>query len=144
MHKIYSDKIRTHKKFKVGDHVFWKEKSNKSSLKLGNYSKLAAIYCGPFEIQERIGLVAYMLALPASMIIHVFHVSFIKKYIPHANHVIDWNVIQVEQESAFQVHMVCILNPNIKKIWNRSIDLVKFRWTWYDPEYATWVKKDAM
>jgi hypothetical protein len=78
----------------VGDHVFLKVKSNRSSLKLGNCSKLAAHYCGPFEILERIGPIAYMIALPTSMSIHnVFHVSLLKKYIPDANHVIDWNVI---------------------------------------------------
>jgi len=81
-----------------------KVKSNRSSLKLGNCSNLEARYCGLFEILERIGPLAYMLAFPASMSIHnVFHVSLLKNYIPDANHVIDWNVIQVEQESAFQV-----------------------------------------
>jgi hypothetical protein len=92
--KSYSDKNRTHRDFKVGDHVFLKVKSNRSSLKLGNCSKLEARYCGPFEILERIGLVAYMLALHASMTVHyVFHISLLKKYIPDVNHVIDWNVI---------------------------------------------------
>jgi hypothetical protein len=72
---------------------------------------MATRYCGPFEILERIGPVAYMLSLPASMCIHnVFHVSLLKKYVPDANHVIDWNVIQVEQEGDFQVHPVCILD----------------------------------
>jgi hypothetical protein len=109
--KRYADKGRTHREFKVGDHVFLKVKASRSSLKLGNCYKLAARYCGSFEILERIGPVAYMIALPASMIIHnVFHVSFLNKYIPDANHVIDWNVIQVEQGSAFQVHMVRILD----------------------------------
>jgi hypothetical protein len=75
--KSYADKNRTHREFKVGDHVFLKVKANISSLKLGNCSKLAARYCGLFEILERIGPVAYMLALPASMSIHnVFHVLF--------------------------------------------------------------------
>ena len=109
--KIYAYKGKTHKEFKVGDHVFLKVKANRSSMKLGNCSKLAVHYCGSFEILERIGPVAYMLALPTSMAIHnIFHVSFLKKYIPNANHVIDWNVIQVEQEGTFQVHPVCILD----------------------------------
>jgi hypothetical protein len=95
--KSYADKNRTHKELNVGDHVFLKVKSNRSSLKLGSCAKLEARFCGPFEILERIGLVAYMLALPAYMIVHnVFHVSVLKKYILDANHVIDWNVIQVE------------------------------------------------
>jgi hypothetical protein len=88
--KIYADKGITHREFKVGDHVFLKVKANKSSLKLGNCSKLSARYCGPFEIIERIGPMAYMIAFPASMYVHnVFHVSFLKKYIPDVNHVID-------------------------------------------------------
>ena len=74
----------------MGDHVFLKVKSNRSSLKLGSCTKLAAKFCRPFEILERIGPVAYMIALLASMSIHnVFHVSLLKKYIPDANHVID-------------------------------------------------------
>jgi hypothetical protein len=78
----------------VGDHVFLKVKTNRSSLKLGSCTKLAGRFCGPFEILERIGPVAYMLALLASMNVHnVFHVSLLKRYIPNANHVIDWNVI---------------------------------------------------
>jgi hypothetical protein len=110
--KSCADKNRTHREFKVGE---FKVKANRSSLKLGNYAKLAARFCGPFEILERIGSVAYMLALPASMTVHnVFHVSLLKKYIPDANHVIDWNVIQVEQEGVLQVHLVRILDRKIK------------------------------
>jgi hypothetical protein len=57
----------------VGGHVFLKVQANKSSPKFGNCSKLAARYCGPFEILER--NIAYMLSLPASMYIHnIFHV----------------------------------------------------------------------
>jgi ribonuclease HI len=115
--KSYADSNRNHREFKVGDHVFLKVKANRSSLKLGSCAKLAARFCGPFEILERIGPVAYMLALPASMTIHnVFHVSLLKKYVPDANHVIDWTVIQVEPEGVLQVHPVCILDRKNKKL----------------------------
>ena len=78
----------------MGDHVFLKVKVKRSSLKLGKCSKLAVLYYGSFEILERIGHVAYILSLLASFCIHnVFHVSFLKKYVPDANQVIDWNVI---------------------------------------------------
>jgi hypothetical protein len=92
--KRYADKNRNHREFKVGDHVFMKVKANRSSLKLGSCAKLAARFCGPFEILERIGPVAYMIALLAYMSVHnVLHVSFLKKYIHDYNHIIDWNVI---------------------------------------------------
>jgi exosome complex RNA-binding protein Rrp4 len=124
--KSYDNKGRNHREFKVGDHVFLKVKANKSSLKLGNYSKLEARCCGTFEILERIGPVAYMFALPAFMSVNnVFHVSLLKKYIPDPNHVIYWNVIQVEQEGDIQVHLVHIMDRKNKQLWNRSIGLVK-------------------
>ena len=122
-----------------------KVKANRSSPKLENCSKLAARICGPFEILERIGPVAYMLALPASMTVHnVFHISLLKKYIPDANHVIDWNVIQVEQEGVLQVHHVRILDRKRKQLRNQAMGLVKVQWTWYGPKDATWEHEDAM
>jgi hypothetical protein len=76
--KSYADKNRTHREFKDSDHVFLKVKTNRSFLKLGSCAKLAARFCGLFEILERIGPIAYMIALPTSMNVHnVFHVSFV-------------------------------------------------------------------
>jgi hypothetical protein len=99
--KIYADKGRNHKEFNEGYCMFLKVKANKSALKLGNCSKLAAQFCGPFEFLERIGPVEYMFLFPASMNIHkVFHASLLKIYIHDINHVIDWNVIQVEKEGS--------------------------------------------
>ena len=145
MQKSCTYKGRNHIDFKVGDHVFLKIKTNKSSLKLGNCSKLEARYCELFEILERIGPVEYMLELPTSMCIqNVFHVSLLKKYIPDANHVIDWNAIQVKQKSAFQVYLVCIFDQKIKQLRNRTIDLVKVQWTRYGHEDVNWEHEDAM
>jgi hypothetical protein len=68
----YANKNKTHREFKVGEHVFLKVKDNRISLKLGNCAKSAAKFCGPFEILERIGPVSYMLSLPTSMtIVHI-------------------------------------------------------------------------
>ena len=53
---------------------------------------------------ERIGPVVYRLALPARTRAHnVFHVSLLKKYLHDPNHVINWDVIQVEPEGEFQI-----------------------------------------
>ena len=71
--------------------MFLKVRPKKSSLNLGNFSKVAARYCGPFEVLAKIGPVAYELALPSCIRVHnVFHVSLLKKYIPtDTNHPID-------------------------------------------------------
>jgi hypothetical protein len=64
-----------------------------------------------FEISEKIGPIAYMLAFPTSMRVHnVFHASLLNKYVPNPNHIIDWIVIQVEHEEDFQVELICILD----------------------------------
>jgi hypothetical protein len=77
-------------------------KPKKISLRLGSCTKLAARFYAPFEILNRIGPIAYMLAFPASMNVHnVFHVSLLKKYVHDPNHVIDWRLIQVETEGDF-------------------------------------------
>ena len=55
-----------HKEFIVGDHVYLRVRPRKSSLKLRSCAKLSPRYCGPFEVLERIGTIAYRIALPAS------------------------------------------------------------------------------
>jgi hypothetical protein len=92
--KSYVEKNKTFRYFKVGEHVFVKVNEKRSSLRLGSFPNLVVRYCGPFEILEKIGPVAYMLSFLASMRVHnVFHVSLLKKYVPDPNHIIDWTVI---------------------------------------------------
>ena len=47
--KSQTDLKRTPKEFQVGEHVFIKVRSKKSSLRLGSCAKLAPRYCGLFE-----------------------------------------------------------------------------------------------
>jgi hypothetical protein len=72
----------------------FKIKVKRSSLRLGSFPKLAARYHGPFELLEKIGLVAYIITFYASMRVHnVFHVSLLNKYVPEPTHIIDFYVI---------------------------------------------------
>ena len=52
--------------------------------------KLAPRYIGPFQILERIGAVAYWLALPPSLVgvYDVFYVSMLSKYLSDTTHVL--------------------------------------------------------
>ena len=96
--KKYADAHRTNKQFVVGDKVFLRVRPQKSLIRYRKGSKLAPRFVGPFEILERIGPVAYRLALlPILARIHdVFHVSVLRQYILGIVHVLDWNALQVE------------------------------------------------
>ena len=123
------------REFSIGDHVYLRVREKKSSLRLGNFSKLSPRYCGSFEVLERIGPVAYRLALPASTRAHnVFHFSLLKKYVHDPNHVINWDVIQVEPKGEFQIEPMHILSRKVTLLQNRAIGQVKVQWEHYGPE----------
>ena len=81
--------------FKVGDHVFLKVIPKRGVVRFGKRGKLSPRFIGSFEILERIGTVAYRLALPPSKLgVHeVLHVSMLQKYTPDPSHVVDWGQI---------------------------------------------------
>ncbi|KAI5338917.1 hypothetical protein L3X38_018189 [Prunus dulcis] len=91
-HKSYSDNRSKDLDFAVGDWVFLKLSPWKGVMRFGKHGKLSPRYIRPYEITERIGPVAYKLALPPdlSRIHDVFHVSMLRKYI--ADLLISWNI----------------------------------------------------
>ena len=52
-----------------------------------------------FEILERVGSLAYWLALPPQLVnVHnVFHVSMLRKYMPDPQHIIDYQTLGVKE-----------------------------------------------
>ena len=89
--------------------------------------------------------IAYVLAFPASTRAHnVFHVSFLNKYVHDPNHVINWDVIQVEPKGEFQIELMRIFDRKVTMLRNRAIGKVKVQWEHYGPAEATWELEDAM
>ena len=89
--KIYVDVRCRPLEFVVGDHVFFKVIPKRGVVKFGKRGKLSPRFIGPFEILERIGTIAYLLALPPSMsgVHEVFHLSMLRKYTLDPAHVVD-------------------------------------------------------
>jgi hypothetical protein len=81
--KHQADKGRTERTFAVGDSVFLKlQPYIQSSVAPRAHHKLLFKYYGPYTVLERVGEVAYRLALPEGSRIHpVIHVSQLKKAI---------------------------------------------------------------
>ena len=78
--KSYVDMRRRPLEFEVGDHVFLKVMPKRGVVRFGKRGKLSPRFIGPFEILERVGTVAYRLALTPSMsgVHEVFHVSMLR------------------------------------------------------------------
>ena len=78
--------------FKVRDQVFLKVMPKRGVVRFSKRGKLSSRFIGPFELLERVGTVAYWLALPPNMsgVHEVFHVSMLRKYTPDLAHVVDW------------------------------------------------------
>ena len=114
----------------MGDQVFLKVMPKRGVTRFGNRGKLAPRYIGPFEILERVGTVAYRLALPPSLsgVQEVFHVSMLWKYILDPTHVVDWREISVDTNGTFEEGPVCILNSRDQVFRTKTIRLVKVLW----------------
>ena len=98
--------------FEVGDHVFLKVMPKRGVVRFGKRGKLSSRFIGPFEILERVGTIAYQLALPPSMtgVYEVFHVCMLRKYTPNPAHVVDWGEIEVDTDGTFEEGLVCIVD----------------------------------
>ncbi|GJS93188.1 retrovirus-related pol polyprotein from transposon TNT 1-94 [Tanacetum coccineum] len=63
----YADKRRKPLEFSVGDYVLLKVSPWKGVVRFGEKGKLAPRFVGPFEIIEKVGIVAYWLDLPEEL-----------------------------------------------------------------------------
>ncbi|GKE80636.1 hypothetical protein Tco_1550636 [Tanacetum coccineum] len=79
--KSYVDKRRKPLEFSVGDYVLLKVSPWKGMVHFGMKGKLAPRFVRPFEIIEKVGLVAHRLDLPEELdgVHDTFHVSNLKK-----------------------------------------------------------------
>ena len=115
-------------------------------VRFGKRGKLSPRFIGPFEILERIGTVAYQLALSPSMIgVHeVFHVSMLQKYAPDPTHVVDWGQIKVDTDGIFEEGPVYIVDSRDQVLRRKTVRLVRVLWRHYGVEESTWEREDTM
>ena len=73
-------------------------------VRFGKRGKISSRYIGPFKVLERVGIVAYRLALPPSLssVHDIFHVSMLQKYTPDLTHVVDWNEVIFDTDGTFR------------------------------------------
>ena len=144
--KSYADRRRCDLEFSVGVCVFLKVSPTKGVFRFGKKDKLSPRFIGPYEILERVGAVAYRLALPPNLsAIHlVFHVSMLRKYMSDPSHVLEVHPIELRDDMIYEVQPEAIVDRQVRKIRLKDITSVKVKWKGHSHEEATWELEDKM
>ncbi|KAL5849950.1 hypothetical protein ACOSQ4_007963 [Xanthoceras sorbifolium] len=144
--KSYADLKRRDIEYVVGDRVFLKVSPWKKILRFGKKGKLSPRFIGPYEIIERVGPVAYRLALPLELekIHDVFHVSMLRRYRSDPSHKVQTEAIEIQLDLTYEEEPVEILDREIKELRNKKIPLVKILWRNHNVEEATWESEEVM
>ena len=144
--KSYADRRQRPLEFEAGDHVFLKVMLKRGVVRFGKRGKLSPRYIGPFEILERVGTVAYRLALPPSLsgVHEVFHVSMLRKYTPDPTHIVDWGELVIDADGTFEEGPMHIVDSRDQVLRYKTMRLVKVLWQHRGVEEATWQREDTM
>ena len=144
--KSYANVRRRPLEFEVGDHVFLKVMPKRGVVRFSKRGKLLLRFIGPFEILERVGTVAYWLALPPSMLgVHeVFHVSMLHRYTPDPAHIVDWGEIEVDTDETFEEGPMCIMDSRDHVLRRKTVRLVRVLWKHRGVEESMWEREDTM
>ncbi|XP_058774366.1 uncharacterized protein LOC131648644 [Vicia villosa] len=129
--KSYHDKRRKELEFESGDHVFLRVTPVTGVGRALKSKKLTPRFIGPYQISERVGTVAYRVALPPNLsnLHDVFHVSQLRKYVPDPSHVIHMDDVQVRENLTVETMPIRITDREIKSLRGKDIPLVKVVWT---------------
>ena len=121
--KSYADHKRRPLDFQVGDYVFFRVPPRKGVFRFGKKGKLTPRYISPFEILQRVGEVAYQLALPPQLFgIHdVFHVSLLRKYEPNVSHILDCQELNLQENIKYEERPREILDVRERVLRNKVI-----------------------
>ena len=144
--KSYADLKMKDIEYEVGDKVFLKVSLWRNVLRFGKKGKLSLRFIGPYEVLERIGLVAYRLALPLKLAkLHdVFHVSMLRKYRSDESHILTVQEVLVQQDFSYDKEPKAIMAREVKHLRNKQVPLVKVLWQHHGREEATWESKATM
>eukprot|EP00253_Pinus_taeda_P007842 PITA_07842 len=133
------DQQRSERQFQEGDQVFlWLQPYKQTSLKDKGCQKLSPKFYGPYQVLQRIGEVAYKLALPPTAKIHpVFHVSCLKKVIGNKCR-IHTSLPELDEEGSIWLQPEQVLDTRIKQLRGRMIKEVLVKWKDTSLEDAIW------
>ncbi|XP_073030708.1 uncharacterized protein [Primulina eburnea] len=148
--KSWADLKRRPLELEIGEKAYVKVSPMKGVVRFSKSGKLNPRYVGPFEILDKVGTLAYRLALPPEMsrIHNVFHISQLRKYVPDPNHVLKVTPLMIEgnlnEELKYEEVPIRIVDTKDQVLRHRTIPYVKVQWSNHTEREATWELEEKM
>ena len=74
----------------------------------------------------------------------VFHISMLRKYVPHPSHILQTREIEVDKDLLYEEVPVAIVDRQTRKLRNKEIAMVKVQWQNHEVEECTWESEQSM
>ncbi|XP_073017932.1 uncharacterized protein [Primulina eburnea] len=142
--KSLADMKRRPAEFEVEEKAYVKVSPMKGVIRFNKARKFNPRYIGPFEILEKVGTLAYRLALSPDMskIHNVFHVSQLRRYISDPSYILQAGPLLVEnnfnEELKYEEISIRIVDNKDQVLRQRTILYVKLQWFNHIEKEATW------
>ena len=119
--KSYADLKRKDIQYEIGKKVFSKVSPWKKIMRFGLKGKLSPGFIRSYEVIEKVGPMAYRLALPPELkkIHNVFHVSMLRRYSSNPSHVVSSEIIELRSDLTYEKEPVEILAREVKELRNK-------------------------
>lgn len=118
----------------------------KGAICFGKRGKLSLMYIKPYEIIERLSLVAYRLSLliEFSRIHDVFCVSMLYRCPSDLSRVLEDSEVELRSDLTYEKQLVQIIDQKEEVLRNMTISLVNVLWRNHKVEETTWEGEENM
>ena len=121
--------------FEVGGHVFLKVSPTRGVMHFGKKGKLSPRFIGQFEITQRVGKLAYKIALPLDLL---------RKYIANPDEVVEYKLLEIQEGLTYVEEPVEIMDKKKQVLHTKTIPIVKVLWRKHGVEEASWEAEHDM
>ena len=96
-------------------------------MRFGKKGKLSPRFIGPFEITQRVGKLAYRIALPPNLVrTHdIFHMSMLRKYIANPDVIVEYEPLEIQEGLTYVEEPVKIVDKKDQVLRTKTIPIVK-------------------
>jgi hypothetical protein len=124
----------------VRDRVFLKVSPMRVVMRFRKKEKLSPRFVGPFQITQRVGRLAYRIALPPDLIgMHdVFHMSMLRKYIANTDVIVEYEPLKIQEGLTYVEESIKIVDKMGQVLRTKTTLIVKVLWRNHGVEEASW------